>query len=267
MINPFTFLFQKNRIKALGFVIFLFLISSCGSAQRTLIWEENFDGTALNEEYWNYELGNGCPNLCGWGNNEPQYYTKTNHKVADGYLTITARKEEDGRYTSTRITTQNKFEFTYGTIEARAKVATGKGVWPAFWMLGANITEVGWPLSGEIDILEYVGKEPDIVFTTIHSKSSYGNTINTKKTKIEDIEDGFHVFAANWTPDKIDFLVDGKVLYTYAPEEKNEETWPFNKPFYVLLNMAIGGNLGGPEIDDAIFPQEYIIDYIRVYEN
>ena len=236
------------------------------TAQERLVWSAEFDGETLNKANWNFELGDGCPNLCGWGNNEPQLYTETNHVLKDGFLYITAKKE-DSIITSTRITTKDKFEFQYGRVVARVKLPTGTGVWPAFWMLGSNISEVGWPLSGEIDILEYVGREPGMVFNALHTQDSHGNTINTKKTKIEDIEEGFHSYSADWSPEKIDFFVDGKLMYTFAPKERTKEVWPFDQPFYLILNLAVGGNFGGPEIDEKIFPQEFIIDYVRVYEN
>jgi beta-glucanase (GH16 family) len=231
-----------------------------------LVWEENFDGKALNEKTWNYELGDGCPNICGWGNNERQIYAKDNHTIKDGLLTVTVKKEGD-KYSSTRITTAGKKEFKYGYIEARAKLPVGQGIWPAFWMLGSNIKQVGWPMAGEIDILEYVGKEPDMVFTSLHTKDSHGNTVNTKKTKFEDIEEGFHTYAINWTETQIEFFVDGKSVYTFAPAERTTEVWPFNQPFYFIVNVAVGGNFGGPEVDDKIFPQEFVVDYIRVYSN
>ena len=231
-----------------------------------LIWEENFNGKALNEKVWNYELGNGCPNICGWGNNERQVYTKNNHKLSDGKLVVTVKKDGD-TYTSTRITTAGTKEFKYGYIETRAKLPVGQGIWPAFWMLGSNIKQVGWPMAGEIDILEYVGKEPDQVFTSLHTKDSHGNTINTKKTEIKDIEEGFHTYAINWTEDKIEFFVDDKSVYTFAPATKSTEVWPYNQPFYFIINVAVGGNFGGPEVDDKIFPQEFVIDYVRVYAN
>lgn len=240
-------------------------VLSCNTTPE-LLWEENFDGDQLNEDYWNYELGDGCPNLCGWGNNEQQIYTKSNHVVKDGILTISA-KLEDSVYTSTRITTKNKVEFTYGKIEIRAKLPEGKGLWPAFWMLGSNISEVGWPQCGEVDILEYVGKEPETVFMSLHTQSSYANTVNTKKIFIDNIEDGFHVYTANWTKDNIEFFVDQQLIYTFSPENKTIDEWPFNQPFYVILNLAIGGNFGGPDIDNSIFPQQFMIDYIRIYKN
>lgn len=249
--------------------LLLLFAGMAGTAQvkkGKLLWEENFNGKTLDEKTWNYELGNGCPNICGWGNNERQLYTKTNHRLEDGKLIITAKKEGDS-YTSTRITTAGKKEFKYGYIETRAKLPVGHGIWPAFWMLGSNIKQVGWPLAGEIDILEYVGKEPDMVFTSLHTKDSHGETINTRKTAFQDIEEGFHTYAINWTKDKIEFFVDGKPVYTFAPENKTVEVWPFNQPFYFIANVAVGGNFGGPEVDDKIFPQEFIIDYIRVYAN
>lgn len=249
----------------------LFLVSvMCLSAfsqkaDKKLVWEEDFSGNTLNEEVWNFELGNGCPNVCGWGNNERQVYTKNNHELKDGMLHITAKREGDS-YTSTRITTAGKKEFTYGYMEVRAKLPQGQGIWPAFWMLGGNIKQAGWPLAGEIDILEYVGKNPHMVYTSLHTQDSHGETINTRKTEFTDIEEGFHIFAIDWTKDSITFYVDDAPVYTFAPEEKTEAVWPFHKPFYFLVNMAVGGNFGGPEVDDSIFPQTYILDYIRVYQ-
>jgi len=251
--------------KRIAYLTFLVIFYSCNKESK-LIWEDNFDGTVLNEQIWNFELGNGCPDNCGWGNNEKEIYTKSNHKIENGYLIITIKKE-DSIYTSTRITTKAKKEFQYGRIEARAKLPQGQGLWPAFWMLGSNISEVGWPMSGEIDILEYVGREPKTVYTSLHTQNSHGNTINSKKTFIEDIEQGFHIYAIDWTKDKIDFYVDEKLVYTFAPQEKTTEVWPFDQPFYILINMAIGGNFGGFEIDDTVLPQKFIIDYVRVYKN
>jgi len=245
-------------------ILIIALISvNCCFAQkqkRKLVWQEEFKSDKLDESVWNFELGAG-----GWGNNERQFYTKGNHKLQGGNLIITAKKEGE-KYTSTRITTKTKKEFKYGRIEARAKLPTGQGIWPAFWMLGSNISEVGWPKSGEIDILEYVGKEPHTVYNTLHTQDSHGNSVNSKKTIFETIEQGFHVYAIDWTKEKIDFSVDDKVIYTFNPAEKNENTWPFDQPFFVIVNMAIGGNFGGPDVDDNIFPQEFVVDYVRVYQ-
>ena len=255
-------------MKALTAIILLAGLTATGQVPKgKLLWEENFDGQSLNEKAWNFELGDGCPHICGWGNNERQSYTKDNHVVKGGNLNITARKDGD-KYTSTRITTAGKKEFQYGYIEARAKVPVGHGIWPAFWMLGTDIKQVGWPMCGEIDILEYIGREPDMAYTTLHYKDRHGDNANGKKTQMPDIEDGFHTYGVNWTADKIEFFIDGEAVFSYeAPETKTPETWPFDQPFYILVNMAVGGNFGGPKVDDSIFPQEYVIDYIRVYEN
>ena len=248
-------------------LILLLLLSGSVFAQQTerkLVWEENFEGKTLNEKVWNIELGDGCPN-CGWGNNERQLYTDKNHRLEKGNLVITAKKDGE-KYSSTRINTKGKKEFKYGRLEARAKLPLGKGLWPAFWMLGSNFSEVGWPKCGEIDILEYVGREPHTVYTTLHTQDSHGNSINTKKTIIPNIEDGYHIYAIEWTKDKIDFFVDKDLVYTFQPEIKNENTWPFDQPFYFLVNLAIGGNFGGLDVDDNAFPQEYFVDYIKVYQ-
>jgi beta-glucanase (GH16 family) len=248
-------------------LILLFIGNFCLAQQtkRKLVWEENFNEQVLNESVWNFELGDGCPNLCGWGNNERQVYTTKNHEIKNGNLIIHAKKEGNS-YTSTKITTKDKKIFQYGRMEARAKLPVGHGIWPAFWMLGQNISQVGWPKSGEIDILEYIGREPHMVFTTLHTQDSHGNSINTKKTSFPNIEEGFHVFALDWTKDKMDFFVDDVLVYTFQPEIKNENTWPFDKPFYFILNVAIGGNFGGPAVDDTILPQDFIVDYIKVYQ-
>jgi beta-glucanase (GH16 family) len=248
-------------------VTLLILTATVGfgqKAKRELVWEENFDGKKLDEKTWNFELGNGCPDNCGWGNNEKQVYTNKNHELKDGKLIITI-KQDGNKYTSTRITTAGKKEFQYGRMEARAKLPTGKGIWPAFWMLGSNISKVGWPKSGEIDILEYVGRDPHQVYTTLHTQDSHGNSKNSKKTEINTIENGFHVYAVEWTKDKMDFFVDDLLVYTFQPEVKNEDVWPFDQPFFFIINTAVGGNFGGHDIDNAIFPQQFVIDYIRVY--
>lgn len=249
---------------------FMIVLLVCGTilaqqTKRKLVWEENFGGKSLNGKDWNFVIGDGCPELCGFGNNERQIYTETNHEFVKGNFVIEARKEGE-KYTSTKITTKGKKEFLYGRIEARAKLPVGHGLWPAFWMLGANIDEVKWPKTGEIDILEYIGRDPHMVYTTLHTQDSHGNTINTKRTPFPDIEEGYHVYAIEWDKDKIDFFVDKKLVYTFNPEVKNEDTWPFNKPFYIIVNLAIGGNFGGPDVDDKVLPQKFLIDYIKVYQ-
>ena len=259
--------YEYNTLNMKKIVLLMMISSLClaQQAERKLIWEENFNEKKLNESVWNYDIGDGCPNLCGWGNNERQLYTKKNHQIKSGDLIIEARKEGN-QYTSTKITTKGKKEFLYGRIEARARLPLGHGLWPAFWMLGANIDEVKWPKTGEIDILEYIGRDPHMVYTTLHTQDSHGNTINTKKTEFPNIEEGYHVYAIDWNKDKIDFFVDDTLVYTFNPEVKNENTWPFDKPFYIIVNLAIGGNFGGPDVDDTILPQKFLVDYIKVYQ-
>jgi beta-glucanase (GH16 family) len=256
---------MNSKLICTVFLLAIFHLTTAQPRKRKLVWQENFSTSALDTLVWNYELGNGCPNLCGWGNNERQEYTKTNHQLTDGKLTISALKE-GSRYTSTRITTAGKKEFLYGRIEAKAKIPQGHGIWPAFWMLGSNIKQVGWPKCGEIDILEYIGKEPHKVFTSLHTQESHGQTINTQKTIIDNVEQGYHIYAVDWDADKISFYIDDREVYVYQPQTKNENNWPFMQPFYIILNLAIGGNFGGPEVDDAIFPQQFTIDYIKVYQ-
>ena len=255
---------RKHTISRTGlFMICLIIFSSCG---RKLIFEEHFNGDQLNTEVWNYEEGNGCPELCGWGNNELQIYDRNYAEVKDGNLVITVEKK-DSTYYSSKITTEDKMEFTYGEIEIRAKLATTKGLWPALWMLGGDIDEVGWPKSGEIDILEYIGREPGIVFTTLHTPDSHGDkVVNTKKTKIEGIEEGFHLFKVNWTKDFIEFFVDGKPVYKFVPEKYDGTYYPFQKDFYFIVNMAVGGGLGGPVIVDEELPAKFYVDYIKVWQ-
>ncbi|WP_299716139.1 glycoside hydrolase family 16 protein [uncultured Tenacibaculum sp.] len=244
----------------------LILLLSCETKKETekLIFHQDFNAQKLDTSLWNFDLGNGCPNLCGWGNNERQLYTKENVSVKDGKLVIKATKQ-DSSYFSGKIHTKSKFEFTYGTIEVKAKLPQGHGLWPAIWMLGHDIDKNTWPACGEIDIMEYVGKEPHTIYTSLHNSSSYGNTINSKKTRKKNIEEGFHIYKTEWSKDAIVFYIDGEKVYTYSPNEKDEKNWPYDKPFYLILNLAIGGNFGGPEVDDNIFPQEFIIDYIKVY--
>ncbi len=232
--------------------------------ESALIFEEDFNKNSLNTSVWNYDLGDGCPQLCGWGNNERQLYTTENVSVENGELIIKATKK-DSLYQSGKIHTKNNFEFQYGTVEVKANLPTGHGLWPAIWMLGNDIETIGWPACGEIDVMEYVGKKPSVIYTSMHTPSSHGNTVNSKQTAIQNIEEDFHIYKMDWTEKAITFFIDGKEVYEYAPEDKNEKTWPYNKPFYLILNMAIGGDFGGPKVDDAIFPKDFKIDYIKVY--
>lgn len=171
----------------------------------------------------------------------------------------------NANYTSGRITTQNKYNFTYGRVDARAKLPSAGGVWPAIWMLGSNFGAVGWPACGEIDIMEYVGNSPGKISSALHTPSSSGATINYMEKSISNETTEFHIFSTIWTAGSITFLLDDVPYYTYNPATKNNQTWPFNKDQFIILNLALGGNLGGtidPNFDTATFE----IDYIRVYQ-
>jgi len=224
-----------------------------------LIWSDEFNKSQVDTTVWTFDTGDN-----GWGNNELQYYTQQgNAEVKNGLLTITARKTESG-YTSARMITRTKRIFTYGYIEIRAKLPKGKGTWPALWLLGQNMTQAGWPACGELDIMEHVGKDPGVIHSSVHNLSGHGQTPYTGIIKLTDPFDTFHLYAIDWNENRIRFLVDNKPVYTYAPKQKNEATWPFDKPMYLIFNIAMGGNWGGA-IDDACLPQTMTIDYIRVY--
>lgn len=245
------------------FGILIFSMPLLGTSQ--IIFEENFDGNQLNMENWSYEEGDGCPGLCGWGNNERQIYDRKYVNVENGKLVIEATKKNNSYY-SGKINSKEKVEFQYGIIEIRAKLPKGSGIWPALWMLGSNIDEVGWPTSGEIDLMEYIGRKPHTIYNSLHMPAYHGDHASSKKTVVKRIEEGFHIYKTIWTRDKISFFIDGKPSYTYIPENYDLEEFPFRQDFYFLINMAIGGNFGGPEVDDSIFPVRFYLDYIKVYK-
>ena len=239
-------------------------------AEEVLIWSDEFDADgAPNTSKWTYDLGDGCPNVCNWGNGEAQYYTdrSDNVKIENGILKITAKKENYSgyNYTSTRMKTQGKFSFTYGRVEVRAKLPTGTGTWPAIWMLGDNITTVGWPACGEIDIMEHVGKNQGTVQSAMHTPSSHGATINHGSTYISDVSTAFHVYTVEWSAQKIEFFVDDISIYTYDPSIKNNSTWPYYRNQFIILNIAMGGGFGGA-IDSSFTESTMEIDYVRVYQ-
>lgn len=281
--------------KIVCFVFSLSLLFSCknktAETPKTyqLVWSDEF----------NY---NGKPDSSKWGyehgfirNNEVQYYTDKleNVRVENGNLILEARKEkivnekyktdefknkswlryiaeiDTAQYSSGSISTEGLAQWTYGKIEVRAKLPKGVGQWPAIWMLGTNRTEVGWPKCGEIDIMEHVGYNKDSIFGTIHTQA-YNHMKGTqkgKKTFIDHPYDKFHVFSIEWTPEKMDFLLDGNVYNHVANPHISEDEWPFNKDFYLKLNIAIGGGLGGKKgIDDSVLPQQMVVDYVRVYQ-
>ncbi len=236
-----------------------------------LLWADEFDGTSLNEKFWNYEIGNGDN---GWGNKELQYYKKENTTVKDGYLTIQAKSESAGNqvYTSSRLTTQNKFNFKYGRIDIRALLPKGQGIWPALWMLGKNIPQVNWPKCGEIDIMEMIGGNGSgagsdrTTYGTAHWDNSgqhaqYGG--NTKLTS-GTFNDEFHVFSIVWDEKKIAWYLDDKQFHIIdtTPSGLSE----FQEEYFLLVNLAVGGDWPGRPDGTTVLPQQLVVDYIRVFQ-
>jgi hypothetical protein len=232
-----------------------------------LIWQDEFEADGIpSEANWNYDIGRGSN---GWGNNEAQYYTDRteNVTVVDGVLKITAKKEnfEGAEYTSARLKTQGKFDFTYGRVDVKAKLAGNGGTWPAIWMLGSNINTVGWPKCGEMDIMEYVGNNPGTVQSALHTPSSSGATVNLKSISVSNETTEYHVYSVIWSENQISFLLDDVRFYTYKPSVQDQNTWPFDATQFLILNVAMGGNLGGsidPDFTDSVME----IDYVRVYQ-
>jgi beta-glucanase (GH16 family) len=232
-----------------------------------LVWSDEFNTNGSpSATNWTYDLGTGNN---GWGNGEVQYYTNRtdNVTVADGVLKITAKKEnyQGSNYTSARVKTQGLYDFKYGRVDVKAKLPTGGGTWPAIWMLGSNITTAGWPACGEIDIMEAKGNEPGVVQGAIHTPSSYGNTVNVKSKTLSSSSSEFHVYSVNWSPKQITFLVDDEIFYTYNPEVKDGNTWPFDASMFLIFNVAMGGTLGG-NIDPNFTQSSMEIDWVRVYQ-
>jgi beta-glucanase (GH16 family) len=235
-----------------------------------LVMADEFDtnGT-LNSSIWGYDIGTG---VNGWGNNELQYYTNRteNVTVQNGVLIISAKKEsfEGSSYTSARILTKGKFEQAYGRFEARIRLPYGQGLWPAFWMLGADIDANPWPAAGEIDIMEYRGQEPTTILGSVHGPGySGGNAISKSYTLENDrFDTGFHVFGIEWGPEYVNYYVDDVLYNQITPADVTGE-WVFNKPFFILINMAVGGSFVGSPNAETVFPQTMLIDYVRVYKN
>lgn len=246
-----------------------FLFSSDFSSQP--IWADEFNVEGLPDPTkWSYDIGRGAE---GWGNKELQYYTDKraeNAYVSNGTLKIRAIKEayEGSEYTSARLVSKNKGDFRYGRFEVRARVPEGRGTWPAAWMLPTDKKYGGWPKSGEIDILEHVGYDPDVVHISVHTQD-YHHSIGTQKTafrKIDDARSKFHTYRVDWTPTHIRGFVDDVQLFEFKNEGKGPNAWPFDQSFHWILNLAVGGNWGGQKgLDEAAFPAEYEVDYVRVY--
>src|SRR5262245_39789250 len=256
-------------------VVAVVALAACGAAHGvqptpqpsdgTLVWQDEFDGQGLPDaSRWNYEEG-------FIRNNEREYYTRArveNARLENGALVIEGRRErfQGADYTSASLT--SRASWTYGRIDVRAKLPKGRGTWPAIWTLGTNIRDVGWPTCGELDIMEHVGFDPGRIHATIHTKA-YNHVQGTAKgnsTVVSAPDAEFHVYSANWAQDRVEFFVDGQRYFMFAREAGGDAVWPFDKPQYLILNLAIGGSWGGQRgIDDDAFPARYEIDYVRVY--
>lgn len=240
--------------------------------QWQLVWEDGFEGPAgqaPDASKWAYDIGTGDN---GWGNQELQYYTDRPENIAlngSGQLAITARSESyaGSAFTSARIKTQGLFEQAYGRFEARIKLPWGPGIWPAFWMLGADITQTPWPQCGEIDIMEYRGQQPHLIHGSVHGPGYSGGAAITKAFGLENgrFDVDFHVFAIEWGEDYIDYFVDDTLYQRITPGGVTGE-WVYDHPFFLLLNVAVGGNFVGFPTSQTPFPQTMLVDYVKVYK-
>jgi len=256
--------------------LFLVIAFSCEKHnERELAWSDEFntEGTPDSTK-WDFDLGDGCPDNCGWGNNELQYYTREakNIRVEGGHLVIEARRDSSGgkAFTSSKIVSRSKGDWLYGRLEIKARLPRGKGTWPAIWMLPTDWKYGGWPASGEIDIMEHVGYDPGVIHGTIHTEA-YNHIKQTQKEgkiTIPDAQDAFHIYSVNWSEDKMEFYVDDKLYHTVIRDPKDDyKGWPFDQRFYLIMNIAVGGNWGGAQgVDPDIWPQRMEIDYVRVYQ-
>ncbi len=280
---------ERTMKTLIGALLVVSMAMTADAGEWKLVWSDEFDKAGLPDAArWGYETG-------FIRNHEKQFYTearKENARVEDGMLIIEARKEkykdpgrdpaakgggkgrakrspEEANYTSASLTTRGKAAWTHGRIEVRAKLPSGRGTWPAFWTLGTNIDQVGWPACGEIDIMEHVGFDPGVVHANIHTRK-YNHVANTgkgDKISLSDVSRAFHVYAIEWDEKKIDFFLDDRKYFTYRNEATGLDAWPYDKDQYLILNLAIGGDWGGQKgIDDKIFPQRSYIDYVRVYQ-
>jgi beta-glucanase (GH16 family) len=276
---------MSNRISIFVFVLFSILfLTQCNVKRQEdikapegyqLVWADEFnEGSMLDTTKWNYRVGDGCPELCGFGNRELQWYSDArpeNSRIEDGKLIIEARKEDIGtrNYSSARITTKDKGDWLYGRIEVRAKLPSGVGTWPAIWMMPTERVYGGWPKCGEIDIMEHVGYRPDSVKSTVHT-GAFNHMRGTQKGKyytLPDCEEAFHVYGIDWTEEKIDFFVDDEVFFTFENSGNGWEEYPYDQRFFLIMNIAVGGTLGGKKgVDDSIWPQRMEVDYVRVFQ-
>lgn len=236
-----------------------------------LAWQDEFEGESLNTEVYNYEIGDGCPDICGWGNNELEEYTNSEENIflQDGKLVIKAIRGADNNYTSGRIQTKGKQSFQFGRLDIRAKLPKGQGIWPAIWMLGNNIDEVGWPACGEIDIMELVGHEPTIAHGTAHWGARGSGNSTFRGASIVDAagyDQKFHVFSLVWEPNELTWYMDEQAFHTIGLNDMQGAQYRFNAAFFMIFNVAVGGNWPGNPDATTVFPQQMEIDYVRYFK-
>lgn len=274
--NVNTKSYMQTFVKSFFIASLLFVVFSCSNDEKQkvtnfnkLVMQDEFDTDgAPNSAIWGYDIGTGSN---GWGNNELEYYTNNseNIKVVDGMLQIIAKKQAfmGSQYTSARILTKGLFEQKQGRFEARIKMPYGRGMWPAFWLLGANSDEVVWPQCGEIDIAEYKGQEPTITHGTVHGPGYSGANAITKSYDLvnDRFDTDFHIFGIEWGEKYINFYVDD-VLYNQITPDKVTGEWVYDHPFYIILNLAVGGSYVGSPNSETTFPQTMYVDYVRVYQ-
>src|SRR6185295_562215 len=245
-----------------------------------LVWSDEFNGSAgpIDTTFWHFDMGDGCPGVCGWGNNEREYYTRDTANIrlnGQGQLQIVGRVNQDTSlhcyygmcgYTSAKITTAGKLMPYHARVEARIQLAAGQGLWPAFWMLGQNIGTVGWPTCGEMDIMENKGSQTDRMSSAVHGPGYSGNTpfvhVDAPVTTTD-----FHIYTVEWDGNSIRFSVDGSQHYSLSRTTVTPKgAWVFDQGFFIILNLAVGGNFDGNPASDAIFPATMLVDYVRVYQ-
>jgi len=278
------------RTLCLGFLVLLVACSlfedkdkpkatACANPEWELVWFDEFDYSGLpNPQKWDYDVGGH-----GWGNQEAQYYTRArleNARVENGQLVIEARREAEPyqghTFTSARLVTRGKASWTYARVEVRAQLPSGRGTWPAIWMLPDRQTygSAYWPDNGEIDIMEHVGFDPDVVHGTVHTKA-YNHMLGTQRggnIRVPTARTEFHVYAIEWTPEEIRWFVNDSLYYRFPNERLSNRNadwrqWPFDQPFHLILNIAVGGTWGGMQgIDSTAFPARMLVDYVRVYQ-
>jgi beta-glucanase (GH16 family) len=249
--------------------------SASGSGTWTLVWSDEFngaDGSAPDSTKWTYDIGGN-----GWGNQELESYTSRpqNVEVQNGNLVITAAQEtytgRDGitrNYTSARLKTQGLFAQQYGKFEARIKLPYGQGIWPAFWMLGSNISSAGWPACGEIDIMENIGSEPSTISGSLHGPQGSGEASSSAAYTLpsrQKFSDDYHIFSVEWEPNRASFYVDGILYQSHTSADLPAGAWVFDHPFFIIINVAVGGTWPGSPDQTTVFPQEMLVDYVRVH--